>query len=187
FDMNGKTVKITQRTKYPVEGAVKLTVEGTERVAVRIPAWCDKWSIRVNGKTENPVPEKGYIYLPSGEIELDFDMTPYAIETSPHVQDDSGRVAIKRGPVVYCLEGVDNGADLRDIHIDLSKPIESEDCSFCGLPTLKATGWRRDAKVFDNALYVRRGANKVEHELHFVPYFAFANRGETEMIIWILP
>ena len=187
FDMNGKTVKITQRTKYPVEGAVKLTVEGTERVAVRIPAWCDKWSIRVNGKTENPVPEKGYIYLPSGEIELDFDMTPYAIETSPHVQDDSGRVAIKRGPVVYCLEGVDNGADLRDIHIDLSKPIESEDCSFCGLPTLKATGWRRDAKVFDNALYVRRGANKVEQELHFVPYFAFANRGETEMIIWILP
>ncbi len=187
FDIDGKTVKITQKTQYPARGSVKLTVEGADRIAVRIPAWCDKWSIKANGNKLSVTPEKGYVYIPAGDIELDFDMTPYAAEANPHVQDNAGRIAIMRGPVVYCLEAVDNGEDLRDLHIDLDKPIEAGDCAFCGLPTLRASGWRRDPEDFGERLYRRAGGSRIEQELNFVPYFAFANRGETEMIIWILP
>ena len=186
FDMNGKTVKITQKTKYPVEGSVRITVEGADKVALRIPAWCDKWSVKLNGKAIDVVPERGYAYIPAGEIELELDMTPYAVEASPFVADDAGRVAIMRGPVVYCLEAVDNGENLRDIHVDLESPIETLDCSFCGLPTLMGSGWRRDSAGFEDALYLRKKQSRVTQELKFIPYYSFANRGETEMIIWIL-
>ena len=114
-------------------------------------------------------------------------MTPFAVEASPHVQDNAGRIAIQRGPVVYCLEGVDNGSDLRDIHIDLSKPITEESCAFCGIPTLQASGWRRDPEPFENSLYRRISDARKEQDLRLIPYFSFANRGETEMIVWILP
>lgn len=182
---------VVQKTNYPVSGEVRIRTEGTgaKRIALRIPGWCHSWSLTADGKPVAYTMEKGYaiLTLPAGELVLHFDMTPYAVEASPNVQDDAGRVAICRGPVVYCLEGVDNGKNLRDLHIDLAKPVEAGSTAFCGLPVLTASGWRRDEKSFGAALYRRWQEERVEQKLHFIPYFAFANRGETEMLIWILP
>lgn len=94
----------------------------------------------------------GYAYFdcPEDELILKFDMTPFAVEASPHVQDNSDRIAIQRGPVIYCLEGVDNGIDLRDIHIDLTQRITVENNNFCSIPLLHAAGWRRDSAIYEN-------------------------------------
>ena len=186
--IGGAPAVITQHTDYPRSGTIRLSVigDGVKQVAVRIPGWCSNWS--VSGAGTYTVKD-GYAYFnrPDGECTLCFDMTPFAVEASPHVQDNAGRIAIQRGPVVYCLEGVDNGNDLRDIHIDLSKPITEESCAFCGIPTLQASGWRRDPEPFENSLYRRISDARKEQDLRLIPYFSFANRGETEMIVWILP
>jgi len=122
-----------------------------------------------------------------GRLALSFDMTPYAVEASPHVHADAGRIAIMRGPVVYCVEAVDNGEDLRDLHIDFTQPLTVEGLDFCGLPTLQACGWRRDPNAFGDRLYRRVGTDRIAQTIKLIPYFACANRGETEMIVWILP
>lgn len=181
---------VTQHTDYPSSGEVRIKIDGAgvKQLALRIPGWCEKWKLIQDG---NAIPfkmEKGYavITMPKGEIQMQMDLDPCAVEASPHVQENAGRIAIRRGPVIYCLEGLDNGHNLRDVHIDLTKPIRVGESKFCGVPVLTACGWRRDEDSFDNALYRRLRIEHVEHELRFIPYFSFANRGETEMIIWIL-
>jgi len=186
-----ETIKITQCTNYPVSGEVRISAQGLgkRRLAVRIPGWCDKWSITAAQKPVCYEQKDGYVYLEAGvnDVELSFDMTPYAVEASPHVHADAGRIAIMRGPVVYCVEAVDNGEDLRDLHIDFTQPLTVEGLDFCGLPTLQACGWRRDPNAFGDRLYRRVGTDRIAQTIKLIPYFACANRGETEMIVWILP
>ena len=116
-------------------------------------------------------------------IVLNFPMKPVLMEASSHVQEDAGRVALMRGPVVYCLEGVDNGEDLRALAVDKSLAVtEVYDEFFDGI-TLNAKGWR---KMPSKALYAPVDDSLwEEQELHLIPYYGFANRGETEMIVWI--
>lgn len=182
---------IVQHTDYPCDGLVRLKVmgEGIEKVAVRIPGWCFQWSAAVKGKSIAYTLQNGYAYFdcPEDELILKFDMTPFAVEASPHVQDNSGRIAIQRGPVIYCLEGIDNGIDLRDVHIELNQPITVEYSDFCGIPLLHAAGWRRDSALYENVLYSRAKDVRKSQQLTFIPYYAFANRGVSEMIVWILP
>ncbi len=188
-DEDGRRLRASLTTDYPAGGHIRLHAEGVKNTAVRIPAWCGRWTAAVSGHAAAYTLRKGYAFFDctEGDIELDFDMTPYAVEASPHVREDAGRVAVMRGPVVYCLEGTDNGADLRDLHIDLNAPITAEACDAYGMPVLHAAGWRRDADSFGDALYRRVGAPRVPQPLRFIPYYAFANRGETEMVVWILP
>lgn len=186
-----ETIKITQRTNYPVSGEVRISVQGlgTRRLAVRIPGWCSQWSITAAQKPVRYEQENGYVYPEAGvsDVALSFDMTPCAVEASPHVHADAGRIAIMRGPVVYCVESVDNGADLHDLHIDDTLPISTESCDFCGIPTLLASGWRRDPASFGDLLYRRAGSARMEQAVKLIPYFACANRGESEMLVWLLP
>ncbi|MBE5786854.1 MAG: glycoside hydrolase family 127 protein [Clostridiales bacterium] len=182
-------VKVRQCTDYPLTGDIRIAVEGDVKVAVRIPGWCEKWSLTVDGKPAVYTMNRGYAVLENiqGEICLQLDMAPYAVEANPYVQDDAGRIAICRGPVVYCLEGVDNGFNLRDIHVNMDQGIEVGGTDFCGIPVLEAKGWQRDEQAFGNSLYRRMKDNRKDISLHFVPYFAFANRGVTEMVIWVMP
>ena len=190
ISLPGGTVTVLQETDYPVSGSIRVRVTGgaARQIALRIPGWCEGWTLTCG---DQPVPftlRDGYAFVdrPDGELCLTLDMSPCAVEANPNVQDDAGRIAIRRGPVVYCLEGVDNGSNLRDVHIDLTQPITVGDTSFCGIPVLTAQGWRRSPD-FGPALYRRLQNSRVPQALHFIPYFAFANRGQTEMIIWILP
>lgn len=190
LEVGGAPASIEQETSYPCGGSVSLKVagEGVEQVALRIPGWCASWTARIEGQEVSYTLERGYAYFDcwDGELVLEFDMTPFAVEASPHVQCDSGRVAIQRGPVVYCLEAVDNGEDLRDVHIDLEQPITVGSEDFCGIPLLRARGWRRDQADYEHMLYTRIKGSRHDQELTLIPYFAFANRGVSEMIVWIL-
>lgn len=189
FDFAGHEINVAQQTNYPNDGDVKLTVQGAagKSVAVRVPGWCREYTASVNGAPANGKLEKGYLYLSCDQEEtvivLNFPMKPVLMEASSHVQEDAGRVALMRGPVVYCLEGVDNGEDLRALAVDKSLAVtEAYDEFFDGI-TLNAKGWR---KMPSEALYAPVDDSLwKEQELHLIPYYGFANRGETEMIVWI--
>ncbi|HEY5586575.1 MAG TPA: beta-L-arabinofuranosidase domain-containing protein [Ruminiclostridium sp.] len=188
--INDNPVKVSQETQYPSDGKIVITVTGFEdkEIALRIPYWCEKYSLCVNGSPAKFDIKKGYAYVKCDigkcKIDLDFEMKPQLIETIPDVQDNAGRVALQRGPIVYCLEGVDNGSNLREIAIDSALEIRMKFDNKIGTHVLSCKGYRKD--MDKRFLYQPVCNNYKEQELRFIPYYAFANRGETEMIVWIL-
>lgn len=190
FDVSGNIVHIAQETDYPRDGRVRVMVSGLSGrgIALRIPGWCDHYTLRLNGEEVPARVDRGYAYLDVSEdtavIDLALTMQPRLYEASPHVHEDAGRVAVQRGPVVYCLEAVDNGPDLRDIALDADGSLELERDPLFPVPVIRGSGLRRDTSDFD-ALYRPVGARRIRQNLKFIPYFGFANRGVTEMLVWV--
>ena len=185
---------IIQATNYPVDDNIKITVTAKNklnRIAVRIPNWCKKYNIYVDGKVTDYELKKGYAYIEiqkmNSEIEIMLDMPVTLMEASPNVQENSGRVAVQRGPVVYCLEQVDNGKLLRDVSIELPLKSEIEYDEYFGTDVIYIKGSRRNPNTFSN-LYqsIEESVLKIEQKLKFIPYYAFSNRDEGEMIVWVL-
>lgn len=188
----GGQVSIRQETAYPVDGAVRIVASGLagRRLAVRIPEWCTGATIRIDGVEAGYRLERGYADLgPVGDgvvVELDLPMVPFLVEASPHVQADAGRVALQRGPVVHCLEGVDNGSDLRDLGVTL--PLRNVAMRFeeaFGTFVVETDGSARDAASFGDRLYRPVVAEESPRRLTFIPYYAFANRGASGMLVWV--
>ncbi len=182
----GREVCVRQQTQYPVSGKVKITVEGAKglTVAVRIPGWCSAYRLK-NGH----VLDKGYAYIrceeEKTEIALSIEMEPVLMEANPEVQADAGRVALMRGPVVYCLEGKDNGERLQDIRIGRDMDAQEKYDDLYKMPVVHARGWRRKSAQ-GQWLYRPAEEEMEEVKLTFIPYYAFANRGESDMQIWTL-
>ena len=104
------------------------------------------------------------------------------------VRENTGRIALMRGPIVYCIESVDNGANLQNVCVDVSKPIIDvpwdELSSY--MIALYAHGRRYDADDCSDSLYAEYTEPKyTETALQFVPYYAWNNRGEGEMMVWV--
>ena len=178
FSRGKKTLTVSQATRYPENGRVKIKVAGGDtRVAVRVPFWCEKKFDTV----------KGYAYydLKDGEtLALDFGMPTRFIEAKTDVVLDCGKYAVMRGPVVYCMEGVDNEGHLRDIRVDGRAAFRAGRNDTLGVPTLKIKAWRRETD--DGApLYSVMQRKLLPCEATFIPYYAFANRGESEMLVWV--
>lgn len=174
--VDGKPATLTQTTAYPADGKIVFTYHGEPAMLkVRIPGWCTDYA----GETEH-----GYatFAVTDGDtVTVDLPMPVQFIEANPHVQDMAGRYAVTRGPIVYCMEGVDNGEDLRDITLlaDGDAAVKSED----GMPApiLYMAAERRPETA---ALYRPRSTERVPVTARLIPYFAFANRGESDMLIW---
>ncbi len=177
-ELDGKKLTVIQKTSYPVDGKISICIKGGDaNIAVRIPEWCDSYK----GETKN-----GYAYIYACEntpVELDFKMEPVFIEADPRVIDNCGKCAVMRGPVVYCMEGVDNGEAIRDIRLDSSGEFVLEQSEELGAPILKLKGYRKEKSP---TLYRKKSDKYIEIEAKLIPYFAFANRGETEMQVWSL-
>ena len=184
-EVGGKRVKIRQETDYPTGNTVKVTVENGEgiRLAVRIPGWCREFELNRPYEMEN-----GYAVVlcedESYEVTLTMNMAPELIEANPEVQADAGRAALRRGPVIYCLEGADNGERLQDVRVDAKLSCTEEYCGKVHMPVIRARGWRR--KAAEGWLYRAYKSELEETELTFIPYYAFANRGPSDMQVWTL-
>lgn len=182
----GKTVRVRQTTDYPTGNTVRFTVENGDGVqlAVRIPGWCRKFSLSAGYKME-----KGYAVVDCAgdafELILTMEMEPELIEANPEVQADAGRVALRRGPVVYCIEAADNGERIQDIRVDADTDAQVEYCDTVKMPVITARGWRRKADG-GRWLYRPAASEMEEIRIRFIPYYAFANRGESDMQIWML-
>ena len=176
----GDTV-ITQVTDYPADGTITIHCStGKKQLALRIPGWCRSFAL------SHPYTLKdGYAYIGltgEAEVRLTLDMPVTAVVANRQVHDCAGRVAVTRGPLVYCIEGVDNGDDLKAVAIDPKGEFSLSDREFL-LPSITTTGYRPAA--FE-ALYAPAGDDYEPIPLRLIPYYAFANRGTTEMHVWIL-
>ncbi len=183
-DAEFEGIKITQNTEYPNNGNVKLTVKGMagKALALRIPAWAENYTIDKNiAKLE-----KGYAYIniDSDEyvINLDFAMECRLVCANPAVEADLGKVALTRGPIVYCAEGVDNDISLSNLIISSDINAKLTFNENMQAYTIEADGFE-DGR-FD-ALYRTYKPDFKERKIKFIPYFAFANRGESDMLVWI--
>ena len=156
-------------------------------ISLRVPEWCKKLTATLDGKSVTPEICNGYAYFAVGEdfsINLDFHISLSFVSANPMVRDNVGRMALTRGPIVYCIEGVDNGERLNRIEISTDAIGEAtEKLDFHGLysVTLPAYCLKENTALYFDA--ERSTAEKVH--IKCIPYFAFANRGESDMLVWI--
>ena len=177
-------IHIEVETDYPVSGDIKLRVSGlgNRKLMLRIPSWCA--SFRLN--TAYTL-EKGYAVIENADdtgILLSLDMKPVLMQGHPEIAAAAGKVCVMRGPVVYCLEGQDNGGRLHAVSVAADTGFTEEKSDLYMMPVLKAQG-RRDITAANDWLY-RPYKNETEDlTLTFIPYYAFANRGEDDMAVWV--
>jgi len=171
---------VSVQTNYPHNGRIAVTATGCAFVALRIPAWCTAFTLNRPYSME-----KGYAIVSDtqGEIVLSLEMEPVLMQASPRVTAVSGRVALQMGPIVYCLEGADNGDDLRSlgVYTDMRANVSFDEAF--GANVVVAEGFRL---ADTNGLYAMYNGAATAVNLKFIPYFAFANRGPCEMLTWVL-
>ena len=183
-------VKIKCDTNYPYEFTIDYTIENTPDniyLAVRIPSWSKDYKIIKNNNEVSAHKLKiewGYIYIPisnDDKITFELDSNPYFVYPSPKIPDLSGQIAVCRGPLVYCAEGIDNKEEITGLFIKKNpgniKTKELEN----GIVTLIVPGARQE-KTDD--LYLESEPNLISENIIMRPYYSWGNRGLTQMKIW---
>ena len=189
--MNSETkfgdCSVKQTTDYPNSGKIIIETENITKIAVRIPYWCWKYQIEQNGKTADFTLKNGYAYINLTEkkniITIDFSVEPTFVYPSSSVSDCIGKVAVQRGPVVYCAEGVDNDFKLMSFKFNAEPNFKEEYDEKFGAFTLTADG---SIPVASEALYSFEPEQRKNVRIKLIPYFAFANRGESDMEVYLL-
>jgi len=193
----GTASQLTVTTQYPFDEEIRIRVDQAPTTAaklcLRLPGWAHFHGVSINGKETSGVVKDGYLILdrawaPGDEIELSLPMPIEMIEAHPAVRQDTGRVALKRGPLVYCLEAADNGPDLNQLHLSKQPFFTTERREIAGLsvPIVNASGLRDLVGIWGDDLYRATGqAHSESVQLVAIPYFMWANRGEGEMLIWL--
>jgi DUF1680 family protein len=172
----GKEIKVYLNTRFPEDGKIQIiAVGGNLSVAVRIPYWV---------KGFKPETKDGYAYFDAAEvIDLDFNMAPRFVVSAPGVHENAGKTALMLGPVVYCVEKVDNDCDIFGLSVNTDTVFDVQPDNYFSLPTITVDGY---AKVHNGQLYSNVNAVKYEaRKIKFIPYYGMENRGETDMLVWI--
>jgi uncharacterized protein len=200
---NGEGLKIDQTTRYPwgntAEIVVTPAVASEFGVFLRVPEWSRATEFAVNGKQVQGARPGEYFEIRrqwrSGDrIDVKFDMAARFTRANPLVREDAGRIAVERGPLVYCLESADQPGigSLFDVELTaLSEPFrENIDAGLLGgVLVLGHKGVVAEKPLEDEPLYqlATRGAPPPfkPAELSFIPYYAWANRGLTSMEVWV--
>ena len=200
----GKKITLKQTTDYPYEGTVNIAVangKGHFAMRVRIPGWTrgevvpsdlyafadglkSSYSVTVNGKPVSSETDRGYIVIDrqwkKGDVvKLEFDMTPRKIVANEKVADDRGKVAIQRGPLVYCAEWPDNeGNDLFTMLIPMKAQMQISTDKYAGANKInieaQKLSYDADGKLTTDC-----------SRLTLIPYYAWANRGQGKMMVWM--
>ena len=186
---------LTCETGYPHGGEVHYTYHGPEQettLALRIPGWSRRTSLQVNGQEADlsALTKEGYAYLnrafrEGDQITLTLDMAPQWVTASAKVPALSNRAAVQRGPLVYCAEGVDNGGQVLGLSFAREGALTQEPFDpklLGGVAPVTAQGWRQREP---GALYAYGMAPLEPAQIRLVPYYAWGNRGLTQMRVWL--
>ena len=195
-DFEKAVVKVD--SSYPWEGKVTYQVKAKMKdafeLAIHIPSHIrmDTLCVTVNGEKTDAASciKDGYLYLKQnwGEndvIELTFDLPVRKIYANTNVREDEGCVALMRGPVVYCFEGVDNGECIQALRIPREIKAETELCRegvLEGNVLIHLPGYRMESS---DALYSEERPKRTDVTLTAIPYYAWANRGENQIRVWM--
>ena len=189
-------LRLVVEGKYPYEGRVSVRVEAGESgtavfaLSLRIPGWCRKWRVAVNGKRAAVKADGGFVsirreWVSGDTVLLDLAMPVEAVRAHANVADDAGLVALMRGPLVYALESTDNGPGLHRLEINASQDFRLVPAK--GLPrgTVAIRGeaveWTRPG----DALYASAAPRIRRRTFTAIPYALWQNRGRSEMRVWI--
>jgi len=182
---------ITVKTDYPYGGETSIVAKGgSYKLFLRCPQWAPILSVEIDGQQQAFKLKSGYIALErdwSGQtVKLSFDMNPKLIYTSPEVQNNNGMAAVMRGPLVYCLEEVDNGRLLGAILLPHDASLQ-ESTLPDGLPevaiALESKAFRYVSK--EGRLHSTIHPEIEKAKLKWIPYYLWANRGENEMRVYV--
>jgi hypothetical protein len=202
-----QTVRMTQNTRYPWDGQIEIAVEPEQpamfTVFVRIPGWArhepvpsdlyrfeqhtdDAVALTLNGKTLRPDLAKGYFpirrrWQKGDKITLSLPMPVQRIRANEKVKEDAGRVALQRGPVVYCAEGPDNNGHVLNLVLRDEAELQSHFRPDL-LQGLQIITGNTHATRFSSS---SQSVETVEQPLVAIPYYAWAHRGASEMAVWL--
>lgn len=178
-ELEKTALSLKQVTEYPWDGNIRLEVDPDVAAEfglhLRIPGWCKSYSVSINGEPEPVLKnEKGYISLlkswKSGDqVILNLDMPVELVKADPRVEDKIGKRAVQRGPVVYCIEEIDN------------KDIDFDEVSIKNPATF--IPFQGTGKL--NGMVLLKAISASGRELSFIPYFAWDNREAGKMKVWL--
>ena len=198
-NVGGKNVKVSVMSVLPNSGNVSISVTGAAGtdfvLALRVPAWT-AGNYKILGAEDLTTEiRNGYIFCSGFEadtkIDLEFDMTARIITADEKVSEDAGKVAIMRGPVVYCAEEADNGPALREIRIKTPAVIAEKTTDEFGADAvklvIKAYRIRQEGtEISSTSLYKTfTGFSSEDIDLTLIPYHLWANRGKGEMSVYV--
>lgn len=196
--LNDKPVCVEITGNYPWDNKMEIAFTMQERnsftYAVRIPGWCKEYTLLLNGKCINYQLENGYAIITrewsnADVLTLELAMPVTIVQSNPKVRENIGKVAVMRGPIVYCLEEEDNGADLHLISIGEKPDFQVKYCEelLGGVVILDSVGKCLSQKVWEgDSLYQEYTPYTYEEKkLRWIPYYTWANREPGEMIVWV--
>lgn len=190
-------IKISQTNHFPWSGDIHYEITNSEgkafKLGIRIPNWSANFELEINGVSTTLPLNDGFIYVDvdveSLVIDLKLDMDVKVMRASNRVNDDFGKVAIQRGPIVYAAEGTDNEAPLSlyEVATDAKTDYHFDESLLDGVGVVNVSAKLQKADSKDAPLYVDASeqVDSTDAELTMVPYYAWANRENGKMRVWL--
>jgi uncharacterized protein len=199
---DGTGLEVEQQTDYPWKDTVNLAVTPARAsefsVFLRVPSWSSRTTIQVNGQPAGaqPVPGEYFeirrLWAPGDRVTLHLDMQPRLTTANPLVRENVGRVAVERGPLVYCLEQQDQAAGKALFDLSMSSGTferEFKPDLLGGVLVLRHQGVAAARPLNTQPLYgpaqARSNDARNPVTLTFIPYYAWANREPQPMVVWV--
>lgn len=181
-EMTHHDCKIIMQSSYPLEFQVMLSVQclKKQKIYVRCPDYCQQETVNFPYRKE-----KGYLLFDLEEgnhqIKIHFHTHATLLQAHPDNVSDANKVAFSYGPIIYCLEGIDHPCALNSLYIHQLKDLQKQFKAEYGMFTFQVIGYQKCSKPSSYSSTYRLK----KCPLKLIPYYAFANRGETDMLVWI--
>ncbi len=197
---DGTLVKLRQQTDYPWEGTIRITMENMPQreisLFLRIPGWAENSRVTINDKpVGRDLKSEQYFeikrtWLAGDRIELILPMSAQLLEANPMVEEVRNQAALRRGPIVYCLESTDfpSGVAIENVTISPSAMFQNRYVAdlLGGTTILEGKVRVFNSESWDKSLYHKISPQKPkEIDVRLIPYYAWGNRGDSEMTVWI--
>lgn len=193
LDVGGQSVRLTQITGYPFDGDIRIEITPQSvlhfTLSLRVPGWCGCVEVKINGNAVTAETRNGYLRLSRNwhkddVVTVRLDLSARRVFSHPQVSGNQGRVALMRGPLVYCLEQVDNGAELNSLILPDNAQVNVNASDMLdGIVKLSAPAIRETRT--DEGLYSSTPPARRATEITAVPYYAWDNREAGEMLTWV--
>jgi len=197
--LDGSELKLKQETNYPWDGAVRLTVEACREtpfeILLRIPDWAEGSKIQLNGRDAGVEAKSGAFavikrtWKPGDVVTLDLPMEATFVEGHSRIEEVRNQVALRRGPLVYCIETPDLPKDARIVDVSLQGSarlqVEHLPDFLGGVSVIKTQVQLRCDRVEDRMYRAVKKPVCKACDVQFVPYYAWSNRGDSEMTVFV--
>lgn len=194
LDVDGAKLRLSERSSYPYDGVIEavLGLDAPQRftLAMRVPDWAKGAAAAINGAAVSASAEKGYLRInrewqDGDRVTLDLPMPPERVWAHPEVAADRGRVALRRGPLVYCVEAADT-PQIAQLALPRDARLTDSRCDiFGGITTIHAQAEMPDTAAWGDALYRTDPPRITGVAMTAIPYFLWNNRGTNVMQVWL--